>query len=197
MAITVASLGVFLLFATLAASQTNSDTSEPKLPVVEEQSCLVNGRTDWPIESGSPIYSSWRPQRTQLGRLRAGEKVTVLGGITITREPDKLVVTKPKPDIGLKPGDFIFRYDEFGEGDANIWANGVWHKGYNLWTATETDGTGCRAVGACDARVVENGIMERWVQVKTVTGITGWVLESKVTHGVYRDSHVFGQLCAG
>jgi len=197
MGITQARLGVVLLLATLAAAQTNSDTSEPKLPVVEEQSCLVSGRTNWPIASGSPIYSSWRPQRTQLGRLRAGEKVTVLGGITITRQPRKVAVTKPKPDIGVKPGDIILRYDIFGEGNANIWANGVWHKGYNLWTATETDGAGCRAVDACDARVVENGIMERWVQVKTVTGITGWVLESKVTHGVYWDSHVFGQLCAG
>lgn len=146
MGITRARLGVVLLLATLAAAQTNSDNSEPKLPVVEEQSCLANGRTNWPIASGSPIYSSWRPQRTQLGRLRAGEKVTVLGGITITRQPDKLAVTKPKPDIGAKPGDIILRYDIFGEGNANIWANGVWHKGYNLWTAMETDGTGCRAV---------------------------------------------------
>jgi hypothetical protein len=197
MGIAQARLGVVLLLATLAAAQTHSDTSEPKLPVTEEQSCLVNGRTDWPIESGSPIYSSWRSQRTQLGRLREGEKVTVLGGITITRQPDKLAVTKPKPDIGVKPCDVILRYDTFGEGNANIWANGVWHKGYKLWTAVETDGTGCRAIDACDSKVVENGIMERWVQVKNVTGITGWVLESKLTHGVYRDSHVFGELCAG
>lgn len=197
MRITKATLGVFLLFATLPAAQTDRDTSDPKLPVIEEQPCLANGRRNWPIESGSPIFSSWQPQHTQIGKLRAGEKVTVLGGITLTRQPDKLIVTKAKPDIGLKPGDIMLRYDIFGEGDANIWANGIWHKGYNLWTAVETDGTGCRAIDACDCKVIENGVMERWVQVKTVTGITGWVLEFKATHGVFWDSHVFGQLCAG
>ena len=197
MGISLARLGMVLLLPTLAAAQNKPDTAKPQLPIVEEQPCLANGRVGWPIESGSPMYSSWQPQRTQIGRPRASEKVTVLGGINITRQPDKLIVTKPKPDIGLKPGDFILRYDIFGEGDADIWANGVWHKGYNLWTAMETDGTGCRAVDACDSKVIQNGIMERWVQVKTVTGVTGWVLESKVTHGVYWESHVFGQLCAG
>ena len=121
--------------------------------------------------------------------------MAVLGGINITRQPDRLVVTKAKPDIGLQPGDIIVRYELLGEGHANIWAKGVWHKGYDLWRAVETDGTGCRAE-ECDSKVIENGISERWVQVKT-DSIIGWVLESKITRGVLWDSHVFGQLCGG
>jgi hypothetical protein len=196
-------LGLLLLMTTVATAQqshparsTNSESAEPKLPIVEEQPCLANGRLDWAIKSGSPIYSSWRTQRTQIGRLTARQKVSVLAGINITRRPDRIVVTKAKPDIGLQPGDIILRY-EVREGHANIWARGVWHKGYDLWTAVERDGTGCRANDACDSKVIENGITERWVQVKTDTGLTGWVLDSKITRGVYWDSHVFSQLCAG
>jgi len=197
-------LGMFLLFAAVGAAQQSQPTrpsttevSEPKLPVVQEQPCLANGRLDWPIKNGSPIYSSWQDQRTQVGRLTARQKVTVLEGINITRQPDRILVTKPKPDIGMKPGDVILRYQILGEGDANIWAKGVWHEGYSLWTAVEMDGTGCGAGDACDSKVIENGIMEQWVRVKTNTGVTGWVLNRKMTRGVYWDSGVFGQLCAG
>jgi hypothetical protein len=197
-------LGLFLLMTTVATAQqsqparsTNSEIAEPNLPIVEEQPCLANGRLDWAIKSGSPIYSSWQTQRTQIGRLTARQKVSVLAGIDITRQPDRIVVTKAKPDIGLQPGDIILRYEVLGEGHANIWTRGVWHKGYDLWTTMETDGTGCGAKDACDSKVIENGITEQWVQVKTASGLTGWVLNSKFTRGVYWDSHVFGQLCAG
>jgi hypothetical protein len=84
-------LGMFLVLAAVAAVQqsqpirsTNSEISEPKLPIVKEQPCLANGRVDRPIKRGSPIYSSWRDQRTQIGRLTARQKVTVLSGINIT-----------------------------------------------------------------------------------------------------------------
>jgi hypothetical protein len=197
-------LGKLLLLATVVTAQqsqpikpTNSEISEPKLPVVEEKPCLAKGRVDWPIKRGSPIYSSWRDQRTQIGRLMARERVTVLSGIDITRLPDRILVTKPKSDIDLKPGDIILRYQVLGEGDANIWAKGIWHREYSLWTAIERNGSGCGAIDACDSKVIEDAIMELWVQVKTSTGLTGWVLDHKITRGVFWDSGVFGQLCAG
>jgi hypothetical protein len=197
-------LGKFLLLATVATAQqsqptrpTNSEISEPKLPVVEERPCPAKAVVDWPIKRRSPVYSSWQDQRTQIGRLMAREKVTVLGGLSITRQPDRILVTKPKPDIDLKPGDIILRYQVLGEGDADIWAKDVWHRDYSLWTAIEKDGTGCGARDVCDSKVIEDGIKEIWVQVKTSTGLTGWVLAQKITRGVFWDSGVFGQLCAG
>jgi hypothetical protein len=197
-------LGVFFLLAAVAGARqagptarAKSEVSEPKLPIVEKVPCLAKSRAHWVIQSGSPIYSSWQGRRIQIGRLTAGQKVDVIAGINITREPDRIAVTEAKPDIGVKPGDVILRYEILGEGEANIWANGVWYKAYNLWTATETDGSGCGAKSVCDSKVVKNGVSERWVQVKTASGLTGWVLNSKVTHGVLWDSGVFGQLCAG
>jgi hypothetical protein len=198
-------LSFLLLLATHPTAQqppptksTNSEIAEPKLPVVKGQPCLSNGRVGWPIKSGSPVYSSWRNTLKPIGRLTAGQRLSVLSGINITRQPDRIVVTKPKPDIGLIPGDVILRYQVFGEGQADIWTKGIWHEGYDLWTVVETDGAGCNARNnTCDSRVTENGIMERWVQVKTDSGLTGWVLQNRVTRGVYWDSQVFGQLCAG
>ena len=143
------------------------------------------------------MYSTWQPRRIQTGRLKAGQKIAVLGGINIARQPTRILVTKPKPDIGLQPGDVILRYQVLGEGQADIWTKGAFHEGYDLWTAIETDGSGCRAIDACDSKVIENGVIEQWVQIKTEGGLTGWVLDRKNTRGVFWDSGVFGQLCAG
>src|SRR5712692_1957873 len=107
-------LGIYLLLATIATAQqtppttsTNSSFSEPKLPVIEYDACPGKGRIvpNWKISRNSPVYSSWQDQRTQTGTLKAGEKVTVLAGVNVTREPDKILVTQPFPDIFLMPGD--------------------------------------------------------------------------------------------
>jgi hypothetical protein len=200
-------LGIFLLLAVIATPQktppstsTDSTISEPKLPVIEYDACPGKGRVvpNWKISRNSPVYSSWEDQRTQTGRLKAGEKTTVLAGVNVTREPDRISVTRPFPDIYLKPGDIILRYEYLGEGVANIWAKGVWHKEYDLVRTTEKDGkTGCLAGDYCNSKVIEEGIKERWVQVKTSSGRTGWVLAFKVTRAAIWNNRNFDNLCAG
>ena len=143
------------------------------------------------------MYSSWEDNRSQTGSLKRGEKVTVLAGVNITRRPDRILVTGSMRDLSLIPGDVILRYDAFAEGHANIWAKGAWHENYDLWTAVETDGAGCWAKDVCNSKVIENGIKEWWVQVKTGTGQTGWVLSHTVTRGKIWGSGNFDNLCAG
>ena len=132
-----------------------------------------------------------------MGTLKAGEKVTVLSGVSVIREPDRILVTRPFQDIHLMPGDIILRYGYLGEGVANIWAKGVWHKEYDLGRTTEKDGTGCSALTECDSKVIEEGVKEHWVQVKTSSGLTGWLLATTVTRGKFWDSGNFDSLCAG
>jgi hypothetical protein len=200
-------LGMFLLLATIAMAQqtppatsTNSSIPEPKLPVIEYDACPGKGRIvpNWRIKRNSPVYSSWQGQRAQTGTLKRGEKVTVLAGVNVTQKPDRILVTRSFPDIGLEPGDFILRYEQLAEGEANMWANGVWHQAYDLSRTTSKDGrTGCLAQDRCNSKVIEDGTMERWVQVKTSSGNSGWVLAFKVTSGVFWDSGNFDSLCAG
>jgi hypothetical protein len=196
---------LLLLTTTIAVAQrippvpAQPNIAEPKLPVIDYDACPGKGRVvpDWKISHDSPMYSSWEDNRRQAGSLKVGEKVAVLSGVSITRNPDRILVTRPKPDLSLIPGDIILRYETFGEGAANIWAKGALHEKYDLWTTVETDGAGCRAKDVCDSRVFENGIKEWWVQVKTNAGQTGWVLSRKVTRGAFWDSRNFDNLCAG
>jgi len=193
---------LFVLLATIATAQRTPTvaSTEPKLPVIDDKACPAKGRvvSNWTIKRNSPLYSSWQNRRSQIGTLKAGEKVTVLKGVYLTRAPDKILVTKPMPTLNLKPGDMILRYESLGEGSANFWAKGVWYEDGNLWKTIEKDGeTGCGAVEACDSKVIEDGSHERWVQVKTSTGQTGWTLDFKDTRGAYWDSGNFDSLCAG
>jgi hypothetical protein len=187
---------VFLLLVTVAIAQDGQlgrkNMPKPKLPVVEATSCLVNGRTNWPIRAGSPMYSTWESRRTRTGVLRAKDRVTILGGLTITREPGKVLVSRSIPGTDLKAGDIIFVYQYMAEGFANTWANGVWCDGCSI-----ADAIMCRKLETCDSKLTEDGIFEDWVQVQTGAGLTGWVLVFKNTGGVIYRNDVFGQLCAG
>jgi hypothetical protein len=77
------------------------------------------------------LYSTWQDSRTETGKLKRGDKVTGLTGVHVTRKPDRILVRQPIPELAAKPGDVILRYMYVGEGFANIWANGNWHKEYD------------------------------------------------------------------
>jgi hypothetical protein len=160
----------------VAAPSQDQDAAEPKLPVIDENACPFEGCSfrEWTVTKDSTLYSIWRDSRIETGTLKRGDKVTGLTGVHVTRKPDRILVQQPIPELAAKPGDVILRYMYVGEGFANIWAKGNWHKEYDCSFVVERDGSGCAK--GCAAVVTENGVKEWWVQVRTSSGKTGWVL---------------------
>lgn len=158
------------------ASANNQTSVEPSLPVVDENACPFEGCTfgSWKVAKESTLYSSWQTDRMQIGTIKTGERVTAFTGVHITRKPDRILVKREIPTLGLKPGDVVLRYMYVGEGFANIWASGAWHKEEDCTFVTEKDGTGC--LHDCGAVVTEDGVKEWWVKIKTLDGRLGWVL---------------------
>jgi hypothetical protein len=173
-----------LLIATAPASAQESnvdrahDTKEPKLPVIDENACPFEGCTfgAWTVTKESILYSTWQEGRHQIGKLEADAKVTGLTGVHITRKPDRILVKKAIADLSVAPGDIILRYMYIGEGFANIWTKGAWHKEYDCTFVSERSGEGC--LRDCAAVVVDDGVKEWWVEVKTGDGKIGWVLQA-------------------
>lgn len=190
-------LSAVLLLAAIATAQQSSapGISEPKLPVANDNACPGKGHIvpNSKITQNSPMYSSWQDDRTRTAALEPGEDVTVVAGVQVIRQPDRMLVTQPIPDLHLKPGDIILRFNRLGEGAADIWASGTWHKNYDASFTTEKNGLGCRR--HCLGAVIEEGVREYWVQVKTSSGQMGWVLNFKVTRGELWDSSNFDDLC--
>jgi hypothetical protein len=168
-------LSAFLLLATIALAQ-QAPTAEPLLPVIDSNACPFEGCTfrAWKVTKESTLYSSWKSKRTEIGKLHPGQDVTGLTGVHITYKPDRILVKQPLPDLGLRPGDVILRYMYVGEGFANVWFKGEWHREFDCSFITEKNGQGC--LKDCAAMVTEEGKKEWWVKIKTASGKIGWVL---------------------
>ena len=172
------------------------EVPEPELPMLSEDVCPGKNRTiaHWKIEKEAPMYNSWGKDRSQVGpTMWVGQEVTIIGSMYVVYEPDRVLVTKPIPDLSLKNDDVLLRYAYYGEGVADVWAKGVWHKQYYL-AATQADGGGCQS--DCNSVVIKNGVKEWWVQITNSSGNTGWVMSLRLNHGDFWDDGNFANLCA-
>ena len=149
-------------------------TKPPVLPVIDEGACPFEGCTfrEWTVTKETPLYSSWKKDRIEIGKLQKGEKVAGLTGVHITWKPDVIRVVEDIPELSLKRGETFFRYMYRGEGFADIWVHGEWKKETSCSFVTEKDSSGCHR--DCSAKVVENGVKEWWVKVRTKSGHVGW-----------------------
>jgi hypothetical protein len=183
---TVRMIGV-LVVASLAAGQqidsaTSSNIPAPKLPVIDYAACpgKSNAVLNVKLIKDDVIYSS--PDRGKLvARLGAGEKVTVLAGANVVRQPDIAVIKYvSKNDAGappLKVGDVVLGYGWHVDGNMVFWAKGAWFQA-NLEGVAEKGACGFTSgfgPGGCTIDIVNDGTIEWWVQVKS-KDVSGWVL---------------------
>ena len=186
-------LGAFLLLAVLVTAQQTSITkagdpsrSEPKLPVIDDKACPgPSRRTDgvlepfqMKLEHNGQMYSSWKAKRVLVAKLKAGEEVSVLSGVNVIREPDKVRVLQPSgtDDVPpLKAGDEVLGYGLRGDGDYVFWAKGVWYTQYYEFEGDMNGGCGFADKSECSFVIAKKGVQEWWVHVKTSSGLTGWV----------------------
>jgi hypothetical protein len=197
-----------LLLTTLACGQDastpeigRSNTPKPKLPVVDDNACPGKGQTVPNVKAskGAQLYPSWQGKSTSIGTLKAGEEVTVLGGVNIVREPDTAIIKYVGPDddsSSLKVGDVAFGYGVEADGNIVFWSKGTWFAEW-IEAVAEKGGCGFRSgfgLGGCTIDIVKDGVSEWWVQVKTSKGLTGWVLAEKF-NGDKRWYGNFTRLC--
>jgi hypothetical protein len=166
-------LGVCSLVSAQAPGN-KSSTAEPALPVINYRACPFEGCMfrKWIALKDVTLYSNWKEDRKTVTTVKAAEVVTGVTGVHITYEPDRIQVLQPLSELGLQPGDILLRYMYRGEGFADVWTKGQWHRTFNCSFITEKNSTGCRF--DCAAKVISEGRKEWWVQVKTSQGVLGW-----------------------
>ena len=184
-----------LLLTSLATGQqpTNpkigqSNAAKPELPLVDDYACPGKGNTvpNVKIDHDDRIYSSWQSNSKFIGKLHGGDKVTVLGGANVIREPDTAIIKYVGPDgsPSLKVGDVALGYGVDADENVVFWANGVW---FAEWIETVAAKGKCGfrggGLGGCTIDITQDGIREWWVQVRTISGLTGWLLAEKINGG--------------
>ena len=159
-----------------------SDIPEPKLPVIDYDGCPGKSQPipDVKIVKAGLIYSS--PDNGKLiANLKVGEIVTVLAGANVVRKPDAAVIKYASPDdtsSPLKAGDAALGYGWHVGGNFVFWARGVRFE-VDFSAVAEKGNCGYTSgfgPGGCTIDIVQDGVIEWWVKVKTSAGVSGWVL---------------------
>jgi hypothetical protein len=182
----------------------HSNTPKPKLPVVDYYACPGTGKDpgkgetvpNVKVSQDDRMYPSWRGNAAPVGTLKAGEEVTVLNGVNVTREPDRAVIKYANPLSPLKVGDAALGYGIESDGNLVFWAKGIWFE-VDIEAVAEKGQCGFTAgfgPGGCTIDIVKEGVSEWWVQVKTSTGLRGWVVAEK-QNGDKRWYGNFADLC--
>jgi hypothetical protein len=200
-------LGAFLWLATLTPAQDGSTLkspsfiSEPKLPAIDHQACPgQDSRVPEKLVKPDRLYSSWDEKRRLISLLKPGADVIVLEGVNLIRKPDVVLVKAQEIGSPLKPGDKALRYGLQADGNWDVWARGIsWQ--WRDEVVVEKGGPcgfGEFGQGACLAEVIENGVKEWWVQIKTSDGQTGWVFvdTSIVDKRLRNEGGNFADLCS-
>ena len=188
---------IFVASAGIAQQDSTADPAKPQLPLADYNSCpneqMRSIIHSWKVEKNSDMYSSWRSSRTNVGAVKRGEDVALLGAVNITREPDTALILPSglksfvqSKSLPFKEGDEVLRYGRNGEGYWNFWVNGVWFTEYFEKVVEAQDSCGFADKNECTIRIVKSGVKEWWVRVKTRDGHIGWVLA---------DDGEFGDLC--
>jgi hypothetical protein len=110
--------------------------------------------------------------------------------------PIGLWLSKPIRTTRSNAGDQVLLYGLHPDGNIDAWAKGVWGTYFYENVAGKADACGFADKSRCNLVVIKDGVSEWWVQVKTSTGLTGWMLAVRLA-GDERSwrSGNFGDLC--
>jgi hypothetical protein len=175
----------------VTASQTSVPKSgkspAPKLPAVDFDACGSPNPSSYsgepiPFELGADdrLYSSWQDSRASVRSLQRGTRVTIIGAVNITREPDKGVITGEVVQ-SLRPlaqGDEVLGYGLHSDGSVSFWGKGTWFT-EEVDSIAFKGSCGFADKTECHVNITKRGVQEWWMQLRTSDGVTGWILGLK------------------
>jgi len=177
-----------------------SNAPKPELPVIDEYACPGKGNIvpNVKIDKDDRIYPSWKGNEKPIGTLNAGQEVTVLSGVNVIREPGTAIIKYVDSSVpsSLKVGDVALDYGVEADGNILFWAKGTWFV-EDIELVAENGQCGFTSgfgPSGCWVDIIKDGISEWWVQVKTSSGLTGWVLAHKFS-GRENWWGNFGEMC--
>lgn len=126
---------------------------------------------EWTADADIPVHKRRSDQSQVIFRLRAGERVSALTGVVVTKHPAAIRVDRPihdgylenrdQPLLSLNPGDVVYMLAPLGEGFYLFWYQGkVYRSGIDLAAMPGVEGKGMT--------------MTWWKQVRNQSGKAGW-----------------------
>jgi hypothetical protein len=162
------------------SSETREKSPEPKLPVIDFDACGSGASEPYKLEADDDLYSTWQEGRTLIRRIAVGTEVTRIGAVNIIQKPYRGVITVEVDEslLPLAQGDEVFGYGLHPDGQLSYWGKGVSFR-YNHESTAYKGSCGFFDAALCGINMIESGVHEWWIQLKTDDGFTGWILGIK------------------
>lgn len=160
----------------LADSTRARGMSAPALPHIELGARLGEGHQHgrWKALKSVAVYDTWRQGRKAVSRLAPGETVVTESSVVVTTKPGVIRMDRDLKEHGLKRGDTILSYGFVNEGFSRVWFKGRLYDEFDISFTKWPDGGGCGGAH-CAATYVAQPESIRWIQVRLVSGLKGWV----------------------
>ena len=155
----------------------------PPVPYEDVGACPFEGCVyrEWKARTTVLVRSARRADAPVVFRVLAGENITALTGVVVTRRAGRVRYKAPHRlmtfdgPIDVLPGQTLYLLTYQGEGFSKVWFNGKLYEDVDI---SDVIDAGCvDAPERCAGRVVEPSRTEWWVQVRNGAGQVGWTRE--------------------
>lgn len=168
--------GVMILCVLLALAWLDVfPQSRPPAVYVDKGACPFECCTyqEWKTEKTTVAYARPDMRSGQVGKFRAGTRVTALTG-EVRTTPSRFTVQKAHGKY--KPGNVLLVYTPLGEGFYKVWFNGKMYEEELDYVSGpfEKSGIRCEETPACWGALDKELRVEWWVKIKSADGWTGW-----------------------
>ena len=186
---TLVAVAVVLGLQLISAGQPPS--ALPPLPYEDDGACPFEGCSyrEWVATAPVTIRTERRDGAPVAFRVRAGQRVTALTGVVVTRRAGRVrfheaaMLASLSGPIQVAPGDTVYLLTYQGEGFSKAWFKG---RVYTDVDITDYIGGGCAATksaAACAGRLIEPWQADWWVRVRNQAGREGWTRETQKFDG--------------
>lgn len=157
-------VGAVLAISALAQDASQPMPTPPRLPVTVEKNWKA---PRWRVHEQVAVWDTWEVTGKRIATLAPDTVVEGLGKLQVIHQPDVFRMIQDIPEFGLRVGDTVFRYQEVGEGFADVWFNGRWYPEY--------DATRIERCDPCRSVIEQKARKEWWAHVRLMDGRDGWM----------------------
>ncbi|HNY40138.1 MAG TPA: hypothetical protein PKJ41_07075 [Bryobacteraceae bacterium] len=150
--------------------------SAPVLPHIELRASLGEGHQygRWKALRNVAVHDTWKKGRKVVSRIAPGETIVAESSVVVTTKPGVIRMGRDLATHGLKRGDEILTYGFENEGFSKVWFKGRLYADFDISFTKWPDGAGCQG-GHCAATYIAQPELIRWVKVRLMSGLNGWV----------------------
>lgn len=176
---------VVVIGSIAASSHVRAQEAPPKMPYEDIGACPFECCTyrEWKATARVPFLRDRRVGSGTAFVAQPGDRVRALTGVVMTTQPGRAQVDRPvdlwttEGTLHVVPGETLYLLTYHGEGHFAAWFKGRLYDDVDTAMFAGVNAACDTHPEKCVGRIVDKGISEWWVRVRSLKGVTGWTRE--------------------